>query len=345
MFLEKYRLMSNPPARFARFVVDGEKCTGCGRCVEACPMQILGLIGDLPGPNERYDFFRCITCQNCRASCPQDAIVIEGDYRIDRGFWKNSHLFEGGKTPPRPFEDRDRTPFEEYENELTETERVILKRRSVRLYKKKPVEREKLIRIIEAGRFAPSAGNNQPWKFIVITDKEVIDDINRKCKKSLRLMPWLTMPGEWLDKKTPGDKNARLRWWQRILLPVLCRFKTGDVEPRVRGGINTVSSDPEYHTFFDAPVLIILLADKRGIGSVHLDTGICGQNMVLAAHAMGLGTCYVSLIRGLTVYPDTLRKLGVTDPFTIITSIAVGYPKGRVDKVVDRERARVKWIE
>jgi nitroreductase len=78
---------------------------------------------------------------------------------------------------------------------------------------------------------------------------------------------------------------------------------------------------------------------------VQLDTGICGENMVLAAHAMGLGTCWVSLVRGINYAPDYLKTLGVEAPFEVITSITVGYPAGRIDGVVAREPARVKWID
>jgi nitroreductase len=51
--------------------------------------------------------------------------------------------------------------------------KIIRKRRSIRLYEKKPVEKEKLNRILEAGRLAPSADNKQPWRFIVVTDDKV----------------------------------------------------------------------------------------------------------------------------------------------------------------------------
>jgi nitroreductase len=295
--------------------------------------------------NERYDVFKCLTCQNCVAVCPREAITIEGDYRVSKGFWKNAHLFSGPKTLPKPFSNADRRALRHIDKHLTETERVILKRRSVRLYKKLPVERDKIERIIEAGRFAPSAGNNQPWKFIVIQRKEVIDEINEQCKRALRKAAYLFMPHDWLDKKVPGTKAAPYTRWQQFVIPLLVALKPGDVEPRVRGGVNTVTSDPAYHIFFNAPALIILTADRRGIGSIDLDTGICGQNMVLAAHAMGLGTCWVSLIRGLTLYPKYMRELGITDPFTVITSITVGYPRGTIDRIVAREPARVEWIE
>jgi nitroreductase len=50
---------------------------------------------------------------------------------------------------------------------------VIFKRSSVRSYENKPVTKEKLLRIIEAARLAPSGSNRQPWKFIVVRDAEI----------------------------------------------------------------------------------------------------------------------------------------------------------------------------
>ncbi len=53
----------------------------------------------------------------------------------------------------------------------------ILRRQSERKYKDKPVEQEKLDRVLEAARMAPSACNAQPWKFIAVTDKELLSRI------------------------------------------------------------------------------------------------------------------------------------------------------------------------
>lgn len=50
---------------------------------------------------------------------------------------------------------------------------AIRTRRSIRVYENKPVEEEKLRKVLEAARLAPSAGNRQPWRFIVVTDPEV----------------------------------------------------------------------------------------------------------------------------------------------------------------------------
>jgi nitroreductase/NAD-dependent dihydropyrimidine dehydrogenase PreA subunit len=345
MLLEKHRLVALPPAQYARFVVDEDKCTGCGRCVRSCPIQLL-MLNDRKkaSPNDRYDHFRCITCQNCVAACLQNAITIEGEYRVPDGFWKNSHLFTGAKTYPLPIPGKE--DYQACEPELTETEKIIYNRRSIRLYKNKPVPRELVHRVIEAGRFAPSAGNNQPWKFIVVQNKTLIDEIDDKCKKFCRIVMRATMPRPWIDKKVPGDKTASLKLWQSALTRLLIAVRgPNELDPRARGGINAIVSDPGYHTFFHAPVLIILLADKRGIGSIKMDTGICGQNMVLAAHSLGLGTCWVSLIDGLQGYPKFRKQLGITEPFKIMTSLTLGYPQGQIDHVVKREQARVVWHE
>ncbi|MBI9077400.1 MAG: nitroreductase family protein [Desulfatibacillum sp.] len=345
MLLEKYRDISLPQAQYASFILDREKCNGCGRCVKACPIQLLELHGKKSRPNERYDHFRCITCQNCAAMCPQEAITIQGDYRVEKGFWKNSHLFKGPKTMPNPLGLNGQSTYADQEPELTETERVIYRRRSVRLYKKKRVPRETIARVIEAGRFAPSAGNNQPWKFIVVDNPEHIALLNKKCKSSLYKVSALTLPRPWVNKKTPGDKNAKLAVWQKVLLPLLTQVKTGDTEPRARGGINAASSDPAYDIFFGAPAVILLLADKRGIGSVEIDTGIAGQNMVLAAHSLGLGTCWVSLAKAIGFNRGLSRKLGIEEPFRIVSSLTLGYPQGQVDNPVAREQPRIHWVE
>lgn len=136
MLFENHRFISFPKASFARFVLNETNCNGCGRCVKTCPIQLLMIKDDKAIPNERYDDFRCITCQNCVSVCPQEAITIEGDYRVEKGFWKNTDIFTQTKTLPDPLLFKDDKPFEDFEQELTESEKVIYKRRSIRLYKK-----------------------------------------------------------------------------------------------------------------------------------------------------------------------------------------------------------------
>ncbi len=57
---------------------------------------------------------------------------------------------------------------------MDEVFKIIQKRRSIRKYQDKPVEKEKILKIMEAARLAPSATNRQPWRFIAVTEKKTI---------------------------------------------------------------------------------------------------------------------------------------------------------------------------
>ncbi len=72
---------------------------------------------------------------------------------------------------------------------MNEVIKTIKERRSTRAYKDKPVEKEKIDEILKAGYFAPSARNLQPWKFIVLTNKDLIKEIGEKIKEKVIDMP------------------------------------------------------------------------------------------------------------------------------------------------------------
>lgn len=55
----------------------------------------------------------------------------------------------------------------------------IFARRSVRKFEERPVEKEKLVQLLEAGMAAPSANNGQPWEFVVVTDGEMLKKVRQ----------------------------------------------------------------------------------------------------------------------------------------------------------------------
>src|SRR6056297_790471 len=99
--------------------------------------------------------------------------------------------------------------------------------------------------------------------------------------------------------------------------------------------------------YYNAPAVIMILKDKRGISNPDLDNGICTQNMVLAAHSLGLGTCYISLPMEPLKMPlmaGFRKKLGIPSRFEAVTSLALGYPKGKIDSVVRRDTPVTTWF-
>lgn len=214
---------------------------------------------------------------------------------------------------------------------FNEVEDVIYRRRSVRIYKKKQVPEYLIRRILETGRFAPSAGNGQTWKFIVVQDKKMIDEMAGDIINMTKKMKKFT------DYLEPG---AEKKEWRAKLLQ---RLKPNMFHPIPFGAMKFMA-EGKLGVWHDAPTVILLLADKRSPGSPEIDIGITGQNMVLTAHSLGLGTCWVSFASPLNMMGKWKKRLGIRYPYQLHTSIALGYARGVPDGHVKRETQAIDWF-
>jgi nitroreductase len=214
-------------------------------------------------------------------------------------------------------------------------EKVILERRSIRAFKSEPLPDGLIRRILEAGRFAPSAGNSQPWKFIVVNDPEIIEEMEQDAVKFIKLVMFF------LDY-TRGSLLRRI-----LTLPLaklFIRFRKNEFHPVPTGLMSQIAQD-KTAVFHGAPTLILLLEDRRGVSSPPTDIGICGQNMVLAAHSLGAGTCWIGLIKVLMYKRKWRKKFGVKYPYSLNDCIALGWQKPKADGEVPREVQEVLWFD
>ena len=223
--------------------------------------------------------------------------------------------------------------IERLKTEWTETEQVILNRRSIRLYKKDQVPEFMVKRILEAGRFAPSAGNCQPWKFIVLREPELIDGVTETVIKVCKMFKTT------LDYRRPGFS------WLRPLSKIMIRGRYNDLAPIPFGAISLIA-ERKLGLFHGSPTVIIIFKDVRGVSNPDLDCGIAGQNMVLAAHSMGLGTCWVGFTKVAFQYTNKWKKrFGIKYPYKFANSLAIGWPVGEPDGIVGRQTNLVDWYE
>lgn len=161
-----------------------------------------------------------------------------------------------------------------------DTLETIKKRKSIRSYLQTPVQDEALGEILEAARSAPSAGNLQPWHFIIVRDKE-----------------------------------------KRVKIASGCR----------------------YGKFLsESPVVIIGCGNKKASPRWYsVDTSIALEHIVLAATALGLGTCWIGLFN-----KEEIREMvSLHRDYEIIALIALGYPRNKVDlrsKILHAIRPRKK---
>lgn len=143
---------------------------------------------------------------------------------------------------------------------------AILTRRSIRTYKQQPVPQELINKVLEAAMSAPSAGNEQPWHFVVIKERQLLDAI-----------------------------------------------------PKFH---------PYAHMLHGAPAAILVCGDERlekHKGCWVLDCSAATENLLLAAHALGLGAVWVG------VHPAPEREgafrdlLGIPEQVTPFSLVPLGY--------------------
>ncbi len=140
---------------------------------------------------------------------------------------------------------------------------VIKGRRSIREYRKDPVPEDLVSKILEAGRWASSANNSQPWHFIVLRDKEV--------KRRVA------------DVTTYGDFLA------------------------------------------DAPLGICVVIDPKASSHPVEDGATATYSMLLAAHALGLGTCWIGSYG--SSYEERVKEiLNIPKEKRVLSIISLGFP-------------------
>lgn len=228
------------------------------------------------------------------------------------------------------------TPLGVYEKGMAwnPVEKVIFERRSIRSFKKEPLPDSMIRRVLEAGRFAPSAGNQQPWKFLVVRNPDVLAEMEQDAIKMAKKMMFF------LDVSRSKFRKKYLMWFTKLMI----KFLPNELHP-VPFSLLKLIADDKAPVFHGAPTLILLLQDCRGVSSPPLDMGVCGQTMVLAAHSMGAGTCWIGLVKLLMYYPKWKKYFNVKFPYSCSECIAIGWPKGNYDGEVTREMQLINWYE
>jgi nitroreductase len=180
---------------------------------------------------------------------------------------------------------------------------AITGRRAVRDYTSDAVDEPTIRRLIEAAVQAPSAVNQQPWTFAVVRDQAVLDQVSQGAKAHLLA----TMPA--------GPHAGRFR---------------------------SLLDDPGFQIFYHAPVLILISAAAEGPWAVE-DCALAAENLMLAAYAAGLGSCWIGFAQGFLNTPEGKAALGLPAGWAPVAPIIVGRPK-TAPAPVPRKPAEIRWV-
>ncbi|MBT8397359.1 MAG: hypothetical protein HKO65_06455 [Gemmatimonadetes bacterium] len=164
---------------------------------------------------------------------------------------------------------------------------VIKNRRSVREFEPTRIPEEHITQILDAARMAPTSGNQQPWKFVLIKDRSVIDELKEACvQKSLQVRAARGMEA------------------------------TPEVAEQVAEGLQG---------YFSAPVYVVILTDgeSRYPTYNHWDGPMAAGYLMLAARALGYGTVFITD----SIPADVTKEvLNIPDRFTRVCITPLGVP-------------------
>ena len=184
-----------------------------------------------------------------------------------------------------------------------ELNEVIYHRRAVRSYTDQSVDKSTAMTLIQAAIQAPSAINLQPWAFAVIQDKSLLNRYSDRAK-------------------------------------VLASAATGltTAHPELKDHL----SDPAFNIFYNASTLIVICAKPAGQHPAW-DCCLAAQNLMLAAHSLGLGTCPIGLSWTLLEQADVKQELRIPVDYVAVVPIIVGYPLTHTAAPERREPEILCW--
>jgi nitroreductase len=180
---------------------------------------------------------------------------------------------------------------------------AIAGRRSVRKYTSEAVDQKTILRLIDAAVQAPSAVNQQPWTFAVVRDPATLDRISHDAKEHMLA----TMAAG------PGSDHFR-----------------------------SLLADPGFHIFYHAPALILISAATEGPWAVE-DCALAAENLMLAAFASGLGSCWIGFAQGYLNTTEGKAVLGLPAACVPVAPIIVGHPEAE-PAAVPRKEPPVRWV-
>lgn len=200
---------------------------------------------------------------------------------------------------------------------------AIMERRSYRVFKRDPIPKDLIEKIINAGQQAPSSCNMQPWEFVVITGRER-DVLSQLLLKSFS------------DQGKRYDIRGKESYYPPRILERRKKFFRDVFKELVKHKVHRLAmhkvSPMKFVMegtlrFYDAPVIILVFIDNGMEKRFLFDIGTCVQNILLAAQAEGLGSHLIGLI---LKYQNAVKEaLQISPEKELVVGICLGYPDSK----------------
>ena len=291
--------------------IDQQKCTLCLECKKDCPADLFALRNG-QGKTRTLEYLDpnnwCLHCGHCLSVCPSDAIVYDSE--------REALAFDGIEDP---------ASLCSYDSLV----KFLQSKRSVRRYRKEAVSEDLIEEVLIAMQYAPTGHNLQANRYLVLREdvkiQTIIDEtasMFRRFRTAVRhrklLKPFVSR-GIYEVMNAPGLEQG-----------------VDDLVEKIEQG-----KDPIFHS---APVVIMVYYPNLGELSL-LDPTIAFTYGMLAAHSLGLGSCWVGFaIQALFKNKKLKRSLGIGDDMIVAGVMTLGYPAVQYHRTPPRNSLEVSWI-
>lgn len=293
--------------------IDEELCTGCGLCVQICPSRALSLQNGQAAVTGNHS----LNCGHCMAICPEGAITVGA---IDDSMSRFVSF--------QP--DREWLPYGEFDT--AQLVRLMASRRSCRNFDDKPVVQSILEDLVKIGCTAPSATNCQLWTFTVLPTREAVMVLGKGVR------------GFYVNLNSMAERSWLRMFMKLIGKPELDHYYREYYES-VKEGMAEFDRTGIDRLFHGAPSAIVV-GCKPGASLPKEDVMLAAQNILLAAHSMGLGSCLIGMAVGAMKNDRKLQRvIGIPDEETIYAVIALGYPNEFYQRQAGRKKPAVRVFE
>ena len=299
--------MANPVTT----AIDPELCTGCGLCLTVCPADTMTIVDG----KARVTGNRCLACGHCAAICPAGAVGVG---EIDPESLRfASFSVEPGWLPPGCL-----AP--------AELVRLMASRRSCRNYRETPVAREIIADLIKIGTTAPSGTNSQRWTFTVLAERDEVNALGNQIAL-------------YFERLNRLAANPLLRLLTRMVgKPALADYHRNHYRS-VQKSLREWREDGRDRLFHGATAVIVV-GSRPGASCPAEDALLATQNILLGAHAMGLGTCLIGFAVAALARDVRCRKhLQLPDDEPVYAVIALGYPREPYQRLTGRKKLLVRF--
>ena len=271
--------------------IDKKTCTHCKSCVDVCASGIYAVDADQNVVVNPEHFSICIVCGQCMMACPEKSAQVEG-LNYDQDFFE----YPG--------------PADDFESLY----RTMVRRRSVRSFKEKPVPEELLKKITDFLRFAPFGVDHDSAEITVINDRSLIEKGLPMMQNTYRGMAKMlkTALGRTFFRLilNPADRTTIMEH----LLPLLKKKEFFD--PLEKDWITR-----------GAPAIMLFHAKKSAPEHVA-DCWINVNYAMVAAQYLGLGSTIIGLVPPVLNQSSQLKALyGIPKDHKVLASLILGYQK------------------